>query len=106
MSARAQWLEAGRAGIGGSDAAAILGLDPWRSGLDVWRSKVEPTPPTEEERFLFKLGHLLEPVTARLYSEQTGREVTAPNPEIHQHSKFPEIMGSPARLALKDGRGV
>jgi hypothetical protein len=25
--------------IGGSDVAAILGLSPWRSPLDVWREK-------------------------------------------------------------------
>lgn len=106
MSARAMWLEARRAGIGGSDAAAILGLDPWRSGLDVWRSKVEHVPRTDDELFLFKLGHLLEPVIAGLYSEQTSREVFLPDPEIIEHLEFPEIIGSPDRLAPQDGRVV
>lgn len=106
MSARAQWLEARRAGIGGSDAAAILGLDPWRSGLDIWRSKVAPAPPTDDEKFLFKLGHLLEPVIAGLYSEQTERELVSPDPEIVSHSLYPEIAGSPDRLAIQDGRVI
>lgn len=106
MSARAQWLEARRAGIGGSDAAAVLGLDPWRSPLDIWRSKVEPAPPTEDEIFLFKLGHLLEPVIAGLYTAQTERECFSPVPEIVQHLEFPEIVGSPDRLAPQDGRVI
>lgn len=106
MSARAMWLEARRGGIGGSDAAAVLGLDPWRSPLDVWRSKVQPSPPSDDEKFLFKLGHLLEPVIAGLYSEQTSREVVSPNPEIVSHSLYPELIGSPDRLAIQDGRVV
>lgn len=106
MSGRAMWLEARRLGLGGSDAPAILGLDPWRSGLDIWRSKIEPTPPTDDEKFLFKIGHLLEPVIAGLYSDETQRDVFIPEPEIVQHLKFPELIGSPDRLAPKDGRVV
>ena len=106
MSARATWLEARRAGIGGSDAAAVLGLDPWRSPLDIWRSKVKPEPPSDDEKFLFKLGHLLEPVIAGLYSEQTEREIYAPQPEIIHHLSFPEIIGSPDRLSPADGRVI
>jgi putative phage-type endonuclease len=106
MSARAQWLEARRAGIGGSDAAAVLGLDPWRSGLDIWRTKVEKTQPTADEVFLLELGHLLEPVIAGLYSKQTAREIFVPDPAIIKHLEFPEIIGSPDRLAPQDGRVV
>jgi putative phage-type endonuclease len=106
MSARAPWLEARRLGLGGSDSPAVLGLDPWRSGLDIWRSKVEPLKPTEDEVFLFELGHLLEPVIAGLYSKQTSRELFVPDPEIVQHLEFPEILGSPDRLAPQDGRVV
>jgi putative phage-type endonuclease len=106
MSARASWLEGRRLGMGGSDSPAILGLDPWRSPLDIWRSKVEPAPPTADEIFLFKLGHLLEPVIAGLYTEETERECFSPVPEIVQHLKFPEIIGSPDRLAPKDGRVI
>lgn len=34
------WKEARRNGIGGSDAACILGKNPWKSNLDLWREKV------------------------------------------------------------------
>ena len=36
---RAEWLELRRRGIGGSDAAAVCGLDPWRSPFEVWLDK-------------------------------------------------------------------
>lgn len=34
------WLEARKSGIGGSDAACILGLNPWKSNVDLWKEKV------------------------------------------------------------------
>ena len=106
MSTRATWLEARRLGLGGSDSPAVLGLDPWRSPLDIWRSKVQPQPATDDEKFLFKLGHLLEPVIAGLYSAETAREVYIPEPEIIEHLQFPEIIGSPDRLSPADGRVI
>ena len=37
---RALWLEGRRTGIGGSDVAAVLGLNPWKTPLDVWNDKL------------------------------------------------------------------
>ena len=37
---RAAWLEGRRTGIGGSDVAAVLGLNPWKTPLDVWNDKL------------------------------------------------------------------
>ena len=49
---RESWLKERRSGIGGSDAAAILGVSPWRTALDVYSDKrgisplnTEPTSP-------------------------------------------------------------
>ena len=47
---RDQWLTARRAGLGGSDIAAILGTSPHRTAIDVWMDKTgrhdggQPTP--------------------------------------------------------------
>lgn len=35
----ADWLEARKSFIGGSDAACILALNPWKSNVDLWREK-------------------------------------------------------------------
>ena len=35
-----QWLEARKCGIGGSDAASVLGLNPYKSSVSVYIEKV------------------------------------------------------------------
>lgn len=40
MKGEAKWLEARMKGIGGSDISAIIGLNPWKSNVDVWEEKV------------------------------------------------------------------
>ena len=34
-----EWLEARESFIGGSDASSILGLNPWKSNVELWREK-------------------------------------------------------------------
>lgn len=34
-----EWLEERKKGIGGSDAATILGLNPYKSNIDLWAEK-------------------------------------------------------------------
>ena len=36
---RTEWLQERKKGIGGSDAAAILGLNPYMSNVDLWEIK-------------------------------------------------------------------
>ena len=36
---REEWLECRRQGIGGSDAACIVGENPWKSAVQLWREK-------------------------------------------------------------------
>jgi len=67
---RDEWLAARRTGIGGSDIAAILGLSPWRTPLDVYRDKVEGAEQRETEAM--RWGLLLEDVIAREYALRTG----------------------------------
>lgn len=39
MSPREEWLKAREKGIGASDAACILGLNPWKSNIELWEEK-------------------------------------------------------------------
>jgi len=34
-----EWLEERKNGIGGSDAATILGLNPYKTNIDLWEEK-------------------------------------------------------------------
>jgi putative phage-type endonuclease len=109
---RELWLAGRRRGIGGSDAAAILGLSPWRTEMDVWldktgRTDVEPEIIDPDRKFLLELGQEMEKGIARLYTLKTGRELE-PIPEhaLLIHPKFPTLIGTPDRLVLGESRGV
>lgn len=62
--------------IGGSDAAAVLGLSPYKSPYALWAEKtgaVEPEDISEKEAV--RLGNDLEDYVARRWSEKTGKRV-------------------------------
>lgn len=92
---RAEWLEARRTGIGGSDIAAVLGLSPWRTALDVWRSKVEPVEEPAEPPEPMYWGRVLEAVVASEYQRRTQQRVQ----RINQILRRP---GTPWAIATID----
>lgn len=74
--ARTEWLAARRRGIGGSDAAAVLGINPWKSPLDVWLEKTgeySDKPDGESEPMYW--GRILEDIVAREFEARTGHKV-------------------------------
>ena len=71
---RAEWLEARRTGIGGSDVAAILGLSKWATPLSVYmqkRGELSEQPENDAMRW----GRYLEPAVRQAYADATGNEV-------------------------------
>ena len=66
---RDQWLKERKTGIGGSEAAAIMGLDPNRSALSVYLDKIgEGVPVEENERMHW--GTMLEREIALEYKRR------------------------------------
>lgn len=88
MNAHEQWLKERRLGIGGSDAAAVLGLSKWKTPYDVYADKLglaDPIP--DNEAMLW--GRLQEPLIRQQYADRTGRAVTVPNaPLVHPVHAF------------------
>ena len=59
-------------GIGGSDIAALLGLSPFKTPLELWAQKVgHPTRATAEGIHL-RFGQFVEPFVAKEYERRTG----------------------------------
>lgn len=83
MSADTEWLAARMTGIGGSDAAAILGLSRWKTPLQVWQEKRGEIAPQEDNQAM-RWGRYLEPVVRQAYADETGREVRMP-PAMLRH---------------------
>lgn len=73
---RAEWLELRRTGLGGSDAAAVCGLDRWRSPFEVWLEKTAaPNLPEDEDNEPAMWGRLLEPIVRDQVSERIGHRI-------------------------------
>lgn len=63
--------------IGGSDIAAILGVSPWRTIVDLWADKIEP-PTGETRKRVFRRGERWESVVAEMLTlslREQGHEV-------------------------------
>lgn len=80
-----------RLGIGGSDAAAILGLSGYGSAYSVAVEKLAGirVEPSEEQREWLDLGKRMEPLLRRLFEERTGMLVYPGEPFVaHQKHAF------------------
>ncbi|MCE5269155.1 MAG: YqaJ viral recombinase family protein [Planctomycetaceae bacterium] len=77
-----EWLEERKTGIGGSDAAAVCGMSPWATPLDVYMEKVGYLDAVgrsaKEETPDMRRGTLLEPVVLQMYTDETGIVVHKP----------------------------
>ena len=93
---RQQWLSVRQGGIGSSDAAAAVGLCPYKSQLELWmektgRTPAEDAPPGMDDPRYW--GTLLEPYVAVAYSQQTDRKVRKVN-AVLQHPSFPYMLAN------------
>lgn len=93
---RAEWLELRRQGIGGSDAAAICGANPWRGPLSVYLSKIGAVPDTEPTETM-NWGIELEDAIARNFSRRTQYKIRRSN-VILQHPLYDFMLGNVDRL--------
>lgn len=80
---REAWLAWRRMGVGSSDVAAICGLDPYCSALEVYLDKIGQVP-DEETSEAIEWGNRLEAVVADHFAETTGWDVQVPTePAVH-----------------------
>ncbi|HLL34245.1 MAG TPA: YqaJ viral recombinase family protein [Streptomyces sp.] len=100
-----EWHAVRRTGIGGSDVAAILGLDRWKSPLRVWREKLGHRSDVDSEAA--ECGREMEEVIARLFARRTsdvGLRV-APPPGTLAHREHRWMLVNVDRY-VTDYRGV
>lgn len=90
---RNEWLAQRKTGIGGSDAAAVLGISKWATPLQVYMDKTtNEIDDFDNERM--KWGRILEPVIRQEYSDHTGLEILKPQYELIRHQQCPFIVAS------------
>lgn len=71
---REEWLEIRKQGIGSSEVATILGLNPFETPYELWLQKTGKAAP-KQENFAMKAGHYLEDAVAQFWHDETGREI-------------------------------
>ena len=98
---REEWLAERKSGIGGSEAAAILGLSPWATAVNVWLDKTGRAAPQEENEAM-RIGTALEQFVADRYCQETGRTVQKFNKMIHKGC----LLGNFDRLVVPEGEKI
>lgn len=103
---REAWLKERETGIGASEAAAILGVSPWMSALELYAHKVGQAPAVDlaAENEAVEWGLSLEaPVLARWERETKRRLITIPRPASVWAKGILDSEGKPFILATPDG---
>lgn len=99
-----QWLDERKKGIGGSDAGAILGVNPYKNPVALWLEKtgqVEPEPAGEPA----EMGIILEPIIANLFELKTGIKIEKCD-AILQHPQYDFMLANVDRLIVGARRGL
>ena len=100
----AQWLEYRRTGLGGSDAAAVVGLHPYKSKIELWADKTGRIPAVEDN-ISMRIGRELEECVAKCFCEETGKKVRRRN-AIFQHNEYDFITANVDREIVGENAGL
>lgn len=106
-----EWLRWRKRGIGGSDVSCLLGINRWKSEIEIWLDKTNQTnePLVENEAMIW--GNIMEPVIRNHFAKVTGKAVVELKAML-QHPEHPFMIadvdgitvddaGNPAILEIK-----
>ncbi|WP_121640634.1 YqaJ viral recombinase family protein [Virgibacillus sp. Bac330] len=104
---RQEWLWNRKSGLGGSDASAVLGFNPWKSMFELYIDKTSNTI-EEIDNEAIHWGNVLEDVVAEEFTRRTGKKVRRRNQTFkHPEYKFMianidrDVVGERALLECK-----
>src|SRR4051812_40438536 len=94
---REKWLAVRQQGIGSSDAAAAVGLNPYKSQLELWLEKTGQAkasgPHEDDGASPTYWGTLLEPIVAAQYTRKSGNRVRRVN-AVLVHAEHPWMLAN------------
>ena len=101
---RSEWLDYRKKGIGGSDAGAICGLNPYRTAIQVYLDKTSDA--TEDiDNEAMRQGRDFEEYVAKRFTEITGKKVRRAHAMFY-HEKYPFMLADVDRLVLAESAGL
>lgn len=101
-----EWVESRKGSIGGSDAASVVGLNPYKSAYALWAEKSGRLEPEDiSTREAVRLGHVLEPYVAQRFTEITGKKVRREN-YILKNDLYPWAHANVDRMVIGEKAGL
>lgn len=104
---REEWKNLRHQYIGGSDAAAVVGLNPFKSAYTLWAEKTDKIPEFEGN-LSTEVGTYLEEFVAKKFEEETGKKVRRVNQSYFNDEYLfaianidRDIVGEDAGLEIK-----
>ena len=73
-----KWLEARKTYLGGTDISAVIGVNPYRTALDVYLEKTSEDVMPQQDNEAMYWGRTLEDIVLKEYSKRTGVNVIPP----------------------------
>lgn len=99
-----KWLRLRKGGIGGSDAAAVCGLNPYRSPMAVYWEKTTDTLDLSDNEAM-RQGRDLENYVAQRFTEETGKKVRRSN-KMYWSEMHPYMYADVDRLLVGEDAGL
>lgn len=101
---RAEWLKLRKTGIGGSDAGAICGVNPYSSPMKVFMDKTSEET-EEQDSEAIRQGNDLEDYVAQRFMESTGLKVRRSN-FLYRSTEHPFMIADVDRLVAGEDAGL
>ena len=70
-----EWLRSREGGIGSSEVATVLGVNPYDTPYQLWLRKTGQVQTEEKENFLMKAGHYLEDAISHFCADEAGLDI-------------------------------
>lgn len=101
---REEWLKYRKLGIGGSDAGAICGLNPYRTAIHVYQDKISDVFENIDNEAM-RQGREFEDYVARRFMEATGKKVRRAN-SMFRSKEYPFMLADVDRMIVGENAGL
>lgn len=101
---KSEWLAYRKRGIGGSDAGAVCGLNPYCTAIQVYYDKTT-TEIQQTDNEAMRQGRDLEDYVARRFMEATGKKVRRAN-AMYYHEDHPFMLADVDRMIVGESAGL
>lgn len=99
-----RWLRLRKSGIGGSDAGAICGVNPYSSAMKVFKDKTSEEI-EEKDNEAIRIGHDLEDYVAQRFMEAAGLKVRKSN-FMYRSKEHPFMIADVDRFVVGEDAGL